>query len=56
LIDPETVSDGFLFFFIPEPKANFFAGTTLYIPKLEEEGTHKALGPFSIPLDSALQK
>jgi len=55
-IDPETVSDGFMFFFTPEPKAGFFTGSTLYIPKLEEEGTRKALGPFSIPLDPALSK
>lgn len=56
LVDPETVADGFLFFFTPEPKNDFFAGSTLYIPKLEEEGTRKALGPFSIPLDPALKK
>ncbi len=56
LVDPETVADGFLFFFTPEPKDDFFAGSTLYIPKLEEEGTRKALGPFSIPLDPALKK
>jgi len=54
LVDPGTVSDGFLFFFTPEPKKNLFAGSTLYIPKLEEEGTRKAIGPFSIPLDPAL--
>ena len=54
LVDPGTVSDGFLFFFTPEPKKDFFAGSTLYIPKLEEEGTLKTLGPFSIPLDPAL--
>jgi hypothetical protein len=58
LVDPGTVSDGFLFFFTPTPKANgdFFAGSTLYIPKLEEEGTRKGLGPFAIPLDPALKK
>jgi hypothetical protein len=54
-IDPGTVSDGFLFFFTPEPKKNLFEGSTLYIPKLEEEGSRKVLGPFSIPLDPALQ-
>jgi hypothetical protein len=53
-IDPGTVTDGFLFFFTPDPKTSFFAGSTLYIPKLEEEGTKRALGPFSIPLDPAL--
>ena len=56
LVDPGTVSDGFLFFFTPSPKNDFFAGSTLYIPKLEEEGTRKPLGPFSIPLDPALAK
>jgi len=54
LVDPGSTSDGFLFFFTPDPEKNLFSGSTLYIPKLEEEGTHKALGPFSIPLDPAL--
>ena len=54
LLDPGTVSDGFLYFFTPEPKKNPFAGSTLFIPKLEKEGTNQALGPFSIPLDPAL--
>ncbi len=57
LLDPGTVTDGFLFFFTPNPKkSGFFAGCTLYIPKLEEEGTRKGLGPFAIPLDPALKK
>jgi hypothetical protein len=55
-VDPETVTDGFLFFFTETPSADFFAGSTLYIPKLEEEGTRKPVGPFSIPLDPALKK
>ena len=54
VVDPGAVSDGFLFFFTDEPKKNLFAGSTLYIPKLEAEGTGKSLGPFSIPLDPAL--
>jgi hypothetical protein len=54
LLEPDTVADGFVFFFSPSPQKNFFAESTLYIPRLEEEGTHKALGPFSIPLASAL--
>ncbi len=54
IVDPGTVSDGFLFFYTPETQESFFAGSTLYIPKLEEEGTGKAIGPFFIPLDSAL--
>jgi hypothetical protein len=56
LVDPGTVSDGFLFFFTSEPKKNIFAGSTLYIPKLEEESTKKSLGPFTISLDPALKK
>jgi hypothetical protein len=56
LVEPGSVADGFLFFFTSDPKRNPFAGSTLFIPKLEEEGTHKALGPFSIPLDPALPK
>ena len=53
-LDPGTVSSGFLFFFTQDPKTNPFAGSTLYIPKLEEEGTNKSLGPFFIPLGPAL--
>jgi hypothetical protein len=53
-VDPGTVADGFLFFFTTDPKKNLFEGSSLYIPKLEEEGTHKPVGPFSIPLDIAL--
>jgi hypothetical protein len=56
VIEPETVTDGFLFFFTETPKDDFFAGSTLYIPKLEEEGTHKPVGPFTIHLDPALKK
>jgi hypothetical protein len=52
-IDPETVSDGFLFFFTPNPQTNLFAGSSLYIPQIEEEGNRNQLGPFLIPLDSA---
>ncbi len=55
-LDPDTVSDGFLFFFTPTPGNDFFAGSSLYIPKLEEEGSRKSLGPFSIRLDPALEK
>ncbi len=54
LIDPGKVSDGFLFFTNPDPHKNIFEGATLYIPKIEEEGTRKSIGPFSIPLDPAL--
>jgi len=54
LINPGEVSSGFLFFTNPDPKQNIFTGSTLFIPKIEEEGTHKSIGPFSIPLDPAL--
>jgi hypothetical protein len=54
VVDPESVSDGFLFFFTDQPKNNPFAGSTLYIPKIEAEGTGRSLGPFSIPLAPAL--
>ncbi len=55
-VDPGTVIDGFLFFFTEDSKRNLFVGSTLYIPKLEEEGTRSALGPFAIPLDPALSE
>jgi hypothetical protein len=55
-LDPGTVSDGFLFFFTPDPKTNLFAGSSLYIPKIEEEGSKKTLGPFLLPLDPAISK
>jgi hypothetical protein len=54
LIDPGTTYDGFLFFFSEKNKRSFFIGSTLRIPNLEEEGTHKAFGPFTIQLDPAL--
>jgi hypothetical protein len=53
MVDPGSVSDGFLFFFTPTPKKNLFRGSTLLVPKLEVESTHKILGPFSIPLEPA---
>jgi hypothetical protein len=54
LIDPGTVYSGFLFFFSEKTKRSIFIGSTLHIPNLEEEGTRKAFGPFTIPLDPAL--
>jgi hypothetical protein len=54
LIDPGMVSNGFLFFFSEKNKRSIFIGSTLHIPSLEEEGTHKTFGPFIIPLDPAL--
>jgi hypothetical protein len=53
-LEPEAVVDGFLFFYTSDPKKNIFEGSTLYIPKLEEEGTKKPVGPFAIRLDSAV--
>jgi hypothetical protein len=50
-IDPQATTDGFLFFFSPDPQKNPFVGSTLYIPRIEEEGTRKSVGPFSIALD-----
>jgi hypothetical protein len=54
-IEPGTVSAGFIFFFSPEPKKPFFNGSTLMIPQLIDEGSRKTLGPFTIPLDPALE-
>jgi hypothetical protein len=53
LIDPGTISSGFLFFYSSDSKQNLFEGSTLFIPKLEEEGTHRVVGPFSIHLNPA---
>ena len=53
-IDPGAVVDGFLFFFTEKRKTNILAGSSLYIPRLEEEGTKKPFGPFTIRLDQAL--
>jgi hypothetical protein len=53
-VEPGTTSDGFLFFYTPYPKQNPFTGSSLLIPKLEEETTGRPLGPYKIPLDPAL--
>ena len=53
-IDPGSVVDGFLFFFTDNRKKNILAGSSLYIPRVEEEGTKKPFGPFTIRLDQAL--
>jgi len=55
-VNPGDVVDGFLFFFTENRKKNLFAGSSLYIPRLEEEGTKKPFGPFTILLDQALKK
>jgi len=54
LIDPGTVYSGFLFFFSEKTKRSIFVGSTLHIPNLEEEGTQRAFGPFTIPLNPAV--
>jgi hypothetical protein len=55
-INPGETVDGFLFFFTEKRKTNIFAGSSLYIPRVEEEGTKKPFGPFTIRLDQALKK
>ena len=54
-INPGSTVDGFLFFFTENKKKNLLAGSSLYIPKVEEEGTKKPFGPFTIRLDQALK-
>ncbi len=54
LLEPGNTTSGFLFFFNPDPQRNLFVGSTLFIPRLEEEGTRKTIGPFTIPLNPAL--
>lgn len=53
-IEPGAVSAGFLFFYSPESKKSFFAGSRLVIPQLINDGTRKVIGPFSISMDPAL--
>ena len=55
-IDPGATVDGFLFFFSDNRKKNLLAGSSLYIPRVEEEGTRKPVGPFTLRLDQALIK
>ena len=55
-INPGDTVDGFLFFFTDNTKKNLLAGSSLYIPAVEEEGTKKPFGPFTIRLDPALKK
>jgi len=54
-INPGGTVDGFLFFFTENRRRNPFAGSSLYIPRVEEEGTKKPFGPFTIRLDQALK-
>ena len=53
-LNPGAVVDGFLFFFTEKRKKNILAGSSLFIPRVEEEGTKKPFGPFTIRLDQAL--
>lgn len=53
-IEPGSVVDGFLFFYTAAPKKGLFSGGTLIIPPLAVEGGRRQIGPFSIPLDPAL--
>ncbi|HSW37855.1 MAG TPA: hypothetical protein VLL97_00010 [Acidobacteriota bacterium] len=53
-IEPRSVVEGFLFFSLPETQKDYFRGSSLHIPGIEEEGTRKAFGPFIIELDPAL--
>ena len=53
ILEPDSISEGFLFFFTDQPKKNLFAGSKLVIPELSNEGTKKSLGPFTIPLEAA---
>jgi hypothetical protein len=54
-INPGATVDGFLFFYTDVKKKNILSGSSLYIPRLEEEGTKKPFGPFTIRLDQALK-
>jgi hypothetical protein len=54
-VEPGAVSDGFIFFYTPEPKKSLFEGSKLLIPELIDEGTRKTLGPISIALDPAIR-
>jgi len=54
VVDPGAVANGFVFFFAQGVKKNLFNGSTLRIPRIEDETTRKDLGPFNIPLDPAL--
>jgi len=53
-VEAGSVASGFLFFYTAEPKKNLFAGSTLRIPKIIDEGPRTPLGPFELRLDAAL--
>jgi hypothetical protein len=54
ILEPDSISDGFLFFFTDQAKKDLFAGSKLVVPELMNEGTKKPLGPFAIPMEVAL--
>lgn len=51
-VEPGGTVQGFLFFFTPTPRQDFFAGSKLTIPGLTNRGTGRDIGPFEIPLDA----
>jgi hypothetical protein len=53
-VEAGTVTSGFLFFYTAERKKNLFAGSTLRIPKIIDEGPRTPMGPFDLRLDAAL--
>lgn len=54
LLEPGSVTSGFLFFYSEKNKRSLFIGSTLRVPVLYEEGTEKTFGPFEIAMDPSL--
>ena len=52
-VEPGRTVHGFLFFHGADRKKNVFADSALRIPKLTDETTRQALGPFLVPLAPA---
>jgi hypothetical protein len=48
-VEPGATAHGFVFFFTPTPKKDFFAGAKLVIPLLDD-ATRKQIGPFTLSL------
>jgi hypothetical protein len=55
-INPNSVVDGFLFFYIPKTKGPALAGSKIIIPEVLNDSTRKPIGPFVIPLDPGIQR
>ena len=53
-VDPNGVIDGFLFYYIPQPKGVALAGSKIVIPEVLNDSTRKPIGPFEIPLDPGI--